>query len=622
MPTIESTKATSPPAWAVYERQLIDALDQVAPIFIDKYTRPGGALVWMDRYPGDGVWVDDLYEAFFNWPLMYSLGGGEYIGTKAVEQWNAVTRQVTYDYGRVAKEFICNDDWFHNSENYVSFYAIGLSDPTNAEMMRRARRFAGMYMAEDPDVPNYDPEHRIIRSPFSGSKGPLFHARWDDVQYNLEYAHVTLTPTFQTPREWIENKATPEERETHESVSGGGKRWFEDPEMRERVHAQFDKIVMEGDVPVNLGVTGLVAHAYLLTGEDKYRNWIVDYVEAWMDRIRENDGIIPDNVGLNGRIGENREGQWWGGFYGWAAAASVQMMGSAMSVASECAHLVTGDARYLDLLRSQLDMLLDRGIERDGRVLIPHRHKDEGWTDFGGMGHQHPIHLWFASQEDRDWQRLEAVRRGAEDEWQTVRSNDPRSADERPWVRYLAGDCPEYPEAILQGNYQEMRRRMGLIESDDADLTNVDEHHWLQRNPVVTEALQLLTTGGPQTTYWGGLSRGRVRHFDPERRRPGLPPDVAALVSGIRPDAVDLTLVNVSPHATRPIVVQAGAFGEHRFGKAEIVGHENAPIDVSGKHLDICLRPGTEITLTLEMQLHCNKPSYAHPWHGDSIPFR
>ena len=43
-------------------------------------------------------------------------------------------------------------------------------------------------------------------------------------------------------------------------------------------------------------------HAFLLTGRAEYRQWVLDYVEAWAERIRANDGICPDNVGLGGRI--------------------------------------------------------------------------------------------------------------------------------------------------------------------------------------------------------------------------------------------------------------------------------------------------------------------------------
>ena len=60
MTIVQSQLPTRAPAWAVLERQLFDAMDQAAPIFIDKYTRPGGSLVWTESYPGDGVWADSI----------------------------------------------------------------------------------------------------------------------------------------------------------------------------------------------------------------------------------------------------------------------------------------------------------------------------------------------------------------------------------------------------------------------------------------------------------------------------------------------------------------------------------------------------------------------------------
>ena len=105
--------------------------------------------------------------------------------TKAVEEWNAVTRQIEFDYGRAYREFVTDDDWFHNAENYIYFYHLGMADPTNREMMRRARRFAGFYTGEDPEAPNYDPEYKILRSPFQSSQGPRQEA-------DVEFVHAML----------------------------------------------------------------------------------------------------------------------------------------------------------------------------------------------------------------------------------------------------------------------------------------------------------------------------------------------------------------------------------------------------------------------------------------------
>jgi hypothetical protein len=154
---------------------------------------------------------------------------------------------------------------------------------------------------------------------------------------------------------------------------------------------------------------------------------------------------------------------------------------------------------------------------------------------------------------------------------------------------------------------------------DEADLTKVDEHHWQQRNPVVTEALEQLTMGGPQTIYWGGLAQGRVRYFDAEESRPGLPEDVAALVSRLSEDGVELSLVNLSPAHARTVIVQAGCFGEHMFSTLKADGAEMA---IDDRYVQVVLKPGTQIDLSLGMKRFCNGPTFAQPWHGDGIPFR
>jgi len=290
-------------------------------------------------------------------------------------------------------------------------------------------------------------------------------------------------------------------------------------------------------------------------------------------------------------------------------------------LASECAQLVTGEARYLDLIRSQLDMLLDRAKEEEGRLLVPTKHTDEGWGEYRPLIPQDPVQLWAASMEERDWERLERMRWGGEEAWRTVSVRGPRSLDDRAWIRFLVGDLPDYPERILQANYREVCRRVQEILQDEADLRTVNEHHWQQRNPVVTEALVHLTTGGPQTIYWGGLAQGRVRYYAPEQGRPGLPEDVAALVTRLEPDGMELILVNLNVHRGREVIVGAGSYGEHRFERAEVVD-EGRSLDVDDTYFCVDLRPGTEIRLRITMRRFCNKPSYAFPWHEGEIPFR
>ena len=88
-------------------------------------------------------------------------------------------------------------------------------------------------------------------------------------------------------------------------------------------------------------------------------------------------------------------------------------------------------------------------------------------------------------------------------------------------------------------------------------------------NPVVTKGLTQVTMGSPQPIYNGGLLRATVRYYDMDLARPGLPKDVAALVDKLEADRVGIQLVNLNRTETRNMIVQAGAFGEHRFTQVQ-----------------------------------------------------
>ena len=49
----------------------------------------------------------------------------------------------------------------------------GLSDPHDRMLTARMRRWTSWYAGENAHVPNYDKAHRIIRSFFNGSRGPM-----------------------------------------------------------------------------------------------------------------------------------------------------------------------------------------------------------------------------------------------------------------------------------------------------------------------------------------------------------------------------------------------------------------------------------------------------------------
>jgi hypothetical protein len=599
--TLEVNGRAAPPDWAVKQRYLIDLMDRAALDFVERYTRPDGTLIWRERWPGmDGS--DDGYESFVTFPLFYLLGGGEHVHALARRQWDAVTWQFTR-YGQVYREFDAYYDWMHHGESSTYIYYLGMADPRHHKDRTRALRFAGMYIGEDPEAPNWDPEHRLIRSPINGSRGPRFEMTAED---------------WVTHRPVLANYLSP-----YEDVPGFDATdpftvldWNDDATFDEILRRMNDRMV-PGDVPLNLNATSLVTNAYLYTGEEKYKQWVLTYLDAWRERTARNDGIMPDNVDLDGEIGGRMDGKWWGGYYGWRWPHGAWIILESTLIAGCNATLLTGDPAWLDLHRTQADRLWSLRREQDGRVTVPFRHGDEGWFDYRPLLPRHALHLYFMSRSEEDrariWERF-PDRSG----WYSGAPRFGKSGHvwPEPWFGYVTGENPDFPDQVLDDTYSGMQQRLARIEADDWDAVETwDVHHWQDRNPVVPEGLVQMAMGTPAAIYHGGLLHASVRYFDPQGRRPGLPEGVAALVERITPEGIVLTLVNTDALAPRDVLVQAGAFGEHRFTAVRPEGADPdvAPIAIDAKVFRVRLGPWAQARLHVAMERFVGVPSYAYP---------
>ena len=594
IPKFEAVQKVDPPAWALWERRIIDICNQAGVAFVERYTRPDGTLVWRDNWPGmDGS--DDAYESFWTFPLFYLLGGSEKIHYLARKEWDAVTWQFT-EYGQVYREFDAYYDWMHHGESYSYLYYLGLCDPHVFKDRQRAFRFAGFYVGEDNEAQNYDSELKLIRSPINGSRGPRHEMSPEDWS-----THRDVLANYPVPFEDIPGIDTP-------------KADWNDDEIFERILDLLNRRMAKGDVPLNLTATSMIVHAYLYNGDQKYKNWVVDYIDAWYKRTKENNGIMPDNVGLSGEIGECMDGKWWGGYYGWRWPHGAMNLLESTIIAGLNAMLLTGDEGFLDLARSQQDLLWSLGREENGDWVVPFKHLDSGWSGYGTMSPNFPLQLWNASQSDADLDRiLRLGNPGRLDK--DLSGRDSNGA----WFRYVNGDLSEFPEKALESDYQEICRRLDMIDNDDTDPTTWDVHHWQARNPVVSKALAQLTTGGPSAIYHGGLLNCRVRHFDPDQRRSGLPADVAALVESVFEGGFQLQLINLNSTESRNVISLAGAFGEHQFLEVEVVGTGvNTPVDC--KWIQVHLMPRSGITLRLKTRRYVNQPTYDFPWLVDNRP--
>jgi hypothetical protein len=244
------------------------------------------------------------------------------------------------------------------------------------------------------------------------------------------------------------------------------------------------------------------------------------------------------------------------------------------------------------------------------------------------MNPEYPVQLWIMSQAQADRARLDALpkrvtRRGRRADtgseraltWNDVLPGRGKGDDIHiaPWYQYMTGQNPDYPIAIMQAQWAEVARRMDAMAHDDGNPEEWDVHHWQQINPVHTEGLIQLTCGGPQIIYHGGLLHVRLRYYDADARRPGLPPDVGALVHALDADSARVILVNTNPLEPRRLIAQAGAFGEHRFTQVRDLSNASQSLSVHDKWLEVHLAPGGVVDLELGMERYVHSPSYEQP---------
>ena len=567
----------SPPTWALLERELLRTQTDACREFFEKYFDERGFLLCVERWGGnDGP--DDAPENVGDWPVLHALGGSEEILQMYKKAWEGHLRQYTLAKttevpfardGMYYKEFPVMMDWLHNGEGLRIFNLQGLSDPADSRLIQRTRRFAGLYMNEDPGAPNYDSKHKIIRSLLNGSRGPMLRKAT-----GLDWAGDPIE---------VENRF----KALH------GERTYEE------MIAHFkDYNDVAGDHPQNLSATTLATNAYMLTGEEKYKAWILEYVDAWADRIKANKGIIPSNIGLDGIPGSAAGGKWYGGVYGWGFSVVVPQTGeighrntvSRGVIGFGNALLLTGERRYVDAWTGMIDTINSHRKVIDGKTMYPRMYGDDGWyywTESPWAEGALECYFWTCSAKDR-------ARVGG-----------------NGWLDFLEGKNPGYPEAALRADLDRLRTIVSKMRQDDSTPDTRLSDNPMEYNPATVGALRDLMMAGLDPGRGGGPLHCRVRWFDPQTRRAGVPQDVAVLVDEMTDEQFSLTIVNLSPVASRDVVMQGGAYGEHLLTQ---VSAGEKTISVNSPLLNIHLEPSAGQRLVIRTKRYSCQPTLSFPW--------
>ncbi len=569
------------PRWAVLQRRLLAANAAACEAFFAKYVGTGDALQVFERW-GANDGPDDAAEATNDWVTLHALGASDRLLTLAQRFWEGHIRQYTAAKtvevpiaraGMYYRDFPVQMDWQHNSEGLTSFNVMGLSAPRDAKLIERTRRFADFYTGRDRSVANYDPKARVIRSVLNGSRGPMLRQA--------------------TPLDW-----TGDPFDTRPFHMEHGEQNYA------QTLAHYDEYGdVVGDNPLNLQATTLGLNAYALGAGERFRGWALDYLDAWMERARANGDIVPSWVGLDGKVGKD----WWKGVYGWGFSPKVPQTGVRENrnrvprsiTAFYNGLLLTGDREYIHLWRRQSARINAASKRVNGAMSAPSMYGADGWYGWKpGPYRASGFEIWHATQDPADL----------------------AAAGDNPWVAFLHGRNAGYAEQALTADLARVAER---VKKREADRTTRMERlaDWpIDINPASATALIQTMTGGmhiarpswsPTSPPQGGVPlHCRLRYFDAERRRAGVPEDVAALVHALGDRSTEVTLVNTGQVA-RTVVVQGGSYAEHRIDAVTVDGVTR---DVGGRDFTVRLEPGCGARMTLAMTRYANRPTLAFPW--------
>ena len=592
VPSFTADSPMSPPTWALLQRDLLKANADACEEFYNRYFDERGFLLCVERWGGDDG-PDDAIENCHRWPILHALGADDRVLKLYKQAWEGHLRQYTQAKtthvpfatdGMYYREFPVMFDWLHHAEGLTVFCNQGLSDPNDRNLLLRTRRFAGFYLNDHAQAQNYDTKHRIIKSMFTGSRGPLMRRA--------------------TGLDWA---GDPIEIE-HRFELGHGERNY-----AEMVAHFKDYNDIVGDHPQNLLSTALGLNAFMLTGEARYRDWVLEYADAWRQRMVDNKNIIPTKIGLNGKIG-GPDGKWYGSVYGWGFSVEVPQTGELAHRNTHYlglpgfmnAYLLTGEDRFLAPWRKQIDVINAQAKTIDGKTQYPRMFGDDGWYSYSTAKYTTGVEeIAFMTQKDEDLARV--LKTG--------------------WWGYLAGANAAWPEQSLRADLATVRKK---VLASRADTTTPDTRladDPMKLNPASIASLVQQMLGGLPTNKQGLVLHSRLRHFDPINRRAGLPSGCAALVQKLEADSTTVTLVNTDQLNAKTVTIQAGSYGEHQFtsgrkgttsrkskSDSESDHDDRSSFEISSRTLTLTLEPGCGIDLVLGTRRYVNQPTLAFPW--------
>jgi hypothetical protein len=186
--------------------------------------------------------------------------------------------------------------------------------------------------------------------------------------------------------------------------------------------------------------------------------------------MKQNNGIIPSKIGLDGKIG-GADGKWWGNVYGWGFSPINPVNGRRENrnripralVGFNNALWVSGNQKYVDAWRRMMDAVNANGKKVNGKMQYPTMHGDQGWYGWKAQPWDvGALELWYWSMKAEDLKRV-----------------PPQG-----WVSYLQGKNAGYPEQALDRDLASVRQKVTGIRKDPSTPDKRLSDNMLHLNPA------------------------------------------------------------------------------------------------------------------------------------------
>jgi len=357
-----------------------------------------------------------------------------------------------------------------------------------------------------------------------------------------------------------------------------------------------------GEVALNTIWITAAFHAYLTTGDEKYKKWAIIYGTSWNELAKANGGVFTYYVPPGTRkLAETWHMPPWGGF-GYAKYGIIAAMRSLHSMPTALCLLDKGNAKkHCAGIISMLKVLFAKG--RDGLPAGFHDGKDFVRGKRGNWAVPRLMDNIYALTFDPELGRLFK-------KYIAAAAKSPDARTERHFMQYP--NFYYFGQGSLADVAMHFRNRAGrlaqkeaIYRKNKAPRTGDDVRE--QFTPYVSGMEYVVGSwwGRYDNGRCGGPVAGSVRYFTGDGNV-GLPMDVAALVTKVARDEVVVLLHNRAK-ADTSLIITAGWYGQHQW--KSVVVNDGAAVKVDDRRVKVTLAPGATGKLTLAVARFVNEPT-------------